>query len=191
MTYSRGISLRVVRILRWSERSDTWKTAFSLILVIMVLFSGYVTFALAMGTTTPLVVVTSSSMETALYRGDLLAIQSRGEDMIFVDDVIVFRADWHPETPIVHRVVEIIEDGDVGREFVTRGDNNPRNDTGTRTIEDILGVVVGVVPLLGHVSLFLQTNEGKMAVVVVIALVLILPEVYERRGNRDDITDSS
>jgi signal peptidase I len=157
--------------------------------VIIVTLSGYVTFALAMGTTTPLVVVTSGSMETTLYQGDLLAIQSRGEDQIHVDDVIVFWADWHPETPIVHRVVEIIED--VGREFITRGDNNPRNDEGTRTIVDILGVVVGVVPLLGHVSFFLQTNEGKVATVVVIALVLILPEVYERRRKRDDITDSS
>jgi signal peptidase I len=168
------------RILRWNERSDFWKTTFSLILVITLILTGYATFAMAMGTSTPLVVVTSGSMETTLYRGDLLVIQVRGEDQIFIDDVIVFEAVWHPETPIVHRVVEIVDDEDIGRKFYTQGDNNPTIDDGFRTIDDIVGVVVGIAPYFGHVSLFLQTDEGKAVAIIVLALVLILPELYDR-----------
>lgn len=177
--------MQLRKILRWNERSETWKTVFTLTTVVLVTLSGYATFAMAMGTSTPLVVVTSGSMEPTLYRGDLLAIQTCSEDQIAVNDIIVFRADWNPETPIVHRVIEIIEDENEGLLFVTKGDNNHANDRDYRMIEDILGVVVFTVPLIGHVSLFLQTTEGKIIVFTFFLVLLAIPELYERVRKSD------
>lgn len=172
--------MQLRKILRWNERSETWKMFVSLAIVVLVTLSGYTMFALAMGSSTPLVVVTSGSMEQTLYRGDLLAIQKRPENQIAIDDIIVFRADWHPESPIVHRVVEIYEDENNGRLFETKGDNNYAEDEGNRTIDDILGVVIFTIPLVGHLSLFLQTDEGKIIALTFFVLLLTIPEIYER-----------
>ena len=134
---------------------------------------------LAMGTTSPLVVVTSESMVPTLEVGDLLVIQSWSEESISLGDIIVFWADWNPDTPVVHRIVEIIEESS-GRLFVTRGDNNPTNDWGERTIEDILGVVVWRIPYLGSVSLFLRTTTGFTLMAFFFAVLLIVPEIIEK-----------
>lgn len=158
--------------------------------VVLVTLSGYATFAIAMGTSTPMVVVTSGSMEPTLYRGDLLAIQTRSEDQIAVNDIIVFRADWNPESPIVHRVVEIIDDENEGLLFVTKGDNNYANDRDYRVIEDIQGVVVFTVPLIGHLSLFLQTTEGKIIAFTFFLVLLAIPELYERLLKTDSHNSS-
>ena len=178
--------MRFRRILKWNDRSEIWKTAFALSIVILVTISGYTTFVLVMGTTSPLVVVTSGSMEPTLYRGDLLVIQARAEDQIAIDDVIVFQADWNPDMPIVHRVIRISEDEYGNLLFATRGDNNHAVDYGNRTIDDIIGVVVGIIPVLGHVSLFLQTTEGQITAVILILVILLVPEVLERRRNADE-----
>lgn len=159
----------------------------SLSLVVIITFSGYTVFGLAMGSPTPLVVVTSGSMEPTLYQGDLLVIQARGENQIAVDDVIVFTVEWH-DTPIVHRVIEIIEDDNSRLLFITRGDNNNRNDTGYRTIDDILGVMVLTIPRIGYVSLFLQTLEGKILVIAIFVFLFILSEMYDRLRRPEEAT---
>lgn len=151
----------------------------SVILVVFITLSGYVVFALAMGTSTPLVVVTSGSMQPALHRGDLLVIQARSEDQINVDDIVVYNADWL-DTPIVHRVIEIIEDTDDERLFKTKGDYNYNNDSGYRVIDDIIGVVILTIPFVGHISLFIQTIEGKIIVFAIILLLVVGPEARER-----------
>ncbi|MDF1540057.1 MAG: signal peptidase I [Candidatus Thorarchaeota archaeon] len=176
--------MRFKEILRWNERSEPWRLAVSLAIVLFVTLSGYTIFALAMGSSTPLVVVTSGSMEQTLYRGDLLAIQKRSEDQIAIDDIIVFRADWHPGTPIVHRAVAIYEDENGGRLFETKGDNNYAEDKGNRTIDDILGVVIFTILLVGHLSLFLQTDTSKIIAFAFLALLLTIPEIYERMKKR-------
>ncbi len=177
--------MRFKEILRWNERSETWKLVVSLAIVLLVTLSGYTMFALAMGSSTPLVVVTSGSMEQTLYRGDLLAIQKRSANQIAIDDIIVFWADWYPGTPIVHRVVAIYERENGRRLFETKGDNNYAEDEGNRTIDDILGVVIFTIPLVGHLSLFLQTNEGKVVTFAFFLLLLVIPEIYERTKKPD------
>ena len=60
---------------------------------------------------------------------------------IHLGDVISF--DYEGET-YIHRVVEIGND-EVGRYFLTKGDNNFNVDEGVRRFEDINGVLFGVV----------------------------------------------
>jgi signal peptidase len=169
---------RVRQVLKWNQRSELVKTVFVLGLVVVGTLSGYGLFMLAMGTSSPLVVVTSGSMEPTLYRGDLLAIQHRNAEDINLLDVVVYldtQSIWGSEGPIVHRVVQIeVVNGTY--HFYTQGDNNAVMDPGDRTIDEIVGVVVGVVPWIGNISLFLRTTEGMILTAVIFVLILIVPE---------------
>ena len=180
-----GMGLRAK--LRWDERSEIWETLFSLVVILTITLSGYTSLMLTMGTTSPLVVVTSESMKPTLERGDLLVLQARPEENISLGDIIVFWMDWYPDSPIVHRVVEILKDQDGGRRFVTKGDNNPSNDIGERTIEDLLGVVVLRISLIGHVSLFLQSTVGFLTFVIVIIELFILSELFDKYRNVSNV----
>ena len=52
---------------------------------------------------------------------------------------------------VVHRIVEKNDEG-----FVTKGDNNVRNDKDIVPQDDIFGRAVFLVPYLGFTSLFLK-----------------------------------
>ena len=166
---------RVRQILKWDERSELVKTVFLLVIVIVGTLGGYGLFMVAMGTTTPLVVVTSGSMVPTLERGDLLVLQGRAEGDIAVGEIIVFTEPGH-DAPIVHRVdhIEVVE-GEI--RYYTKGDHNDYVDSGYRTYEDIIGVFVLKIPYLGHVSLFLKTTTGAVVAVILILLLLIVPEL--------------
>jgi len=167
---------KVRQKLKWNERSEWTKTAFLLVIVVGGTLGGYGLFMVAMGTTSPLVVVTSESMETTLYRGDLLILQARAAEDIHLLDIVVYQDSvWHVDGPIVHRVVEIeIINGTYY--YYTKGDNNDMRDPGERTYDEIIGVVVGRIPAIGNVSLFLRTPEGFAIIIILFIVILVVPE---------------
>jgi len=164
--------------LQWNARSEWVKTGFLLFLVVGATLGGYGIFMFAMGTTTPVVVVTSDSMEPTLYRGDLLIIQARPPEEIALNDIVVYQDEvWHSDGPIVHRVIEIeVVEGDYY--YFTKGDNNPTRDPYNRTYSEIVGVVVATIPWLGNVSLFLRTPVGVVVMVGLFIAILVLPEIF-------------
>ena len=167
---------RIEQALKWDERSELVKTVFLLLLVVVATLGGYGLFMLAMGTTSPLVVVTSGSMEPTLYRGDLLVLQGRPIDQIQVRDIIVFEDEEFGEGAVVHRVVEVTVIGDVTH-LRTKGDFNLSEDPGTRTEGEVIGVMVLSIPALGHVSLFLQTDVGRFLVIAIFIAIIVVPEI--------------
>ncbi len=164
--------------LQWDTRSEWVKTGFLLFLVVGATLGGYGVFMFTMSTTTPIVVVTSDSMEPTLYRGDLLVIQARQAEEIALNDIVVYQDEvWHPDGPIVHRVVEIeVVEGNYY--YFTKGDNNPTRDPYNRTYREIVGVVVATIPWLGNVSLFLRTPVGVIVMVGLFIAILVLPEIF-------------
>ncbi|TFG11455.1 signal peptidase I [Candidatus Thorarchaeota archaeon] len=174
--------------IQWDEKPEFVKTGFLLFLVVGATLGGYGVFMFAMGTTTPIVVVTSDSMEPTLYRGDLLIIQAREPDQIALNDIVVYQDEvWHSDGPIVHRVVEIeIVEGDYY--YFTKGDNNPTRDPYNRTYSEIVGVVVATIPWLGNISLFLRTPVGIVVMVGLFVAILVLPEIF---SNDEDEEPSS
>ncbi len=91
-------------------------------------FIVYSSMGYALDTDMPLTAVVSDSMEPVYYKGDMLLVV--GTEDIEVSDVIIYQ---NPTTnlPIVHRVIEITEDG----RYITKGDNN--------ALDDVTG---GIVP---------------------------------------------
>ncbi len=169
-------------LIRELWKNETYKTIFIVAIVIGASYGSYLSLQLAMGTPTPLVVVTSESMSPNLHTGDLLIIQHREASDIKVGDIVVYTSDWHPESPVVHRVIEIINNSGT-LEFITKGDANPVSDPGFRTIEDIIGVVVFRIPYIGYVSLWLRNPIILITVIMLIAIVLLYPS-DEDNNNR-------
>ena len=171
-------------ILKWNQRSEIVKTGFVILIVVGVTLSSYGIFTIAMGTTTPLVVVESKSMIPNLDVGHLLILQARAPDEINLNDVIVFNAYYH-DKPIVHRVVEI-QNVDGEYRYFTRGDNNTLRDPDYRVYEDIIGVVVFAIPYIGYVTLFLHQPYGLPIVLVIFIALLVLPEFFSKDKKNDN-----
>lgn len=92
-----------------------------------------------LGCAVPVAAVTSGSMEPQTYRGDLLLLV--GPDFggpVRVGDIVLYRLPHRPETPIVHRVVNIVngsaypsgQAGSDARWYLTKGDDNEVDDVG-------------------------------------------------------------
>ncbi|MHA2024335.1 MAG: signal peptidase I [Candidatus Thorarchaeota archaeon] len=171
--------------IRWSQWPELAKTGFLVVLIIGVTLGGFGLFTLGMGTSTPLVVVTSESMSPNLERGHLLVLQNQAPESIEVDDVIVFHAGWHTEAPVVHRVVQRdFVDGEY--HYWTQGDNNFHQDPTYTVYEDILGVVVSAIPYVGYITLTLQEPGVLPLVILALIVIIILPEFLPKKD-----TDSS
>jgi signal peptidase len=148
---------------------------------------------IGMGTTTPLVVVTSESMVPALQQGDLLVLQGRTAENIHVGDIIVYEDDWYTGAPVVHRIVSIEIVGETYY-FFTRGDANHANDPENRTIDEVVGVVVLRIPYLGSVSMFLRTPAGLGTIALIFVAIIVLPEFIckdEKDEEAQEVPDAS
>ena len=172
--------------LKWDQRSELFKTALLLGIVVGGTLGSYGLFMVAMGTPTPIVVVTSESMEPTIYMGDLLIIQARAQEDIHLLDIVVYQdTTYHPDGPIVHRIVMIEEIHGVTY-YTTRGDNNSANDEGVRTYEEIVGVVIMTIPWVGHISLFLRTPAGIAVMALIFIAILVIPELFDKDDEDQD-----
>jgi signal peptidase len=132
--------------------------------IIIYLFLGFViayganiTLGIVLNTKTPVVAVFSDSMDPTFYKGDMIIVY--GDKNIKVGDIVVFDS---PDTsfsyPIIHRVVEIKDDG-----VVTKGDNNAVSDEGRWGVvpfSKIYGKAVLKIPLLGWVKILFVSLTG-------------------------------
>lgn len=181
---------RARQLVGWNRRSDLTKTIVLIAMVIGITLGGFGVFTVAMGTSSPLVVVTSGSMSPTLERGHLLVLQKQAPESILVGDIIVFDATWNDD-PVVHRVVRIEVVGDEIHWF-TQGDNrvtNPSEDPGYRVYEDIIGVVILAIPYLGNLTLFLHEPAGLATVVVLLLVIIILPELLPKKDEEEETED--
>ena len=176
---------RARQTIRWSQWPEIGKTVFFVVLIIGCTLGAFGLFTIGMGTSTPLVVVTSSSMSPTLERGHLLVLQRQAPEDVEVDDIIVFNAIWHTEAPVVHRVIERVYVNEEYR-YTTQGDNNPNPDHPYVLYEDIVGVVVSAVPFIGNITLILQEPGVLPLVILVLIVIIIVPEFLPKKESRDN-----
>jgi signal peptidase len=180
---------RARQTIKWNQWPEIAQTGFFIALIIGATLGGFVLFSIGMGTSTPLVVVTSESMYPTLERGHLLVLQRQAPEDIVVDDIIVFNATWHTDAPVVHRVVQVdIIEGEYW--YWTKGDNNQHIDYVPTSYDRIVGVVVSVIPFIGHITLALQEPGVLPLVIVVLIVIIILPELVPRNESEDLEPDS-
>jgi len=75
---------------------------------------------------------------------------------------------------VTHRVVEIIDNDNGTKSYVTKGDNNLKADGATVEESDILGKVLFKIPQLGRVQFLLANKFGWILVILLPALGVII-----------------
>ena len=162
----------------------------------------------------PLLAVASGSMEPVFYRGDLIVVQgglnftelnAASKDVQSPGEIIVFYDPHYGRTPIylpvagqntrliVHRAVSKLENNGTWY-FQTQGDNNfsPDRWSGTETWEGriseklLVGRVVGKVPWLGQIPLFMHENQilATLIIVFLFAILIIVDFIFPKKGDR-------
>ncbi|MHA1917007.1 MAG: signal peptidase I [Candidatus Ranarchaeia archaeon] len=139
----------------------------------------------------PIVVVTSESMVPTINVGDLALIAGVLPEDIQNGSIIVFQATWRGDSapPVIHRVINITEDGDGKLWFTTKGDNsatNPFPDPEECPEDRVYGVSVFIIPFLGHITLWLQTGFNYYIVIFLFAVYIIMMFISEFRNKENE-----
>lgn len=100
-------------------------------------------------------------------------------DSVEVGDVLAFT---NSGRFTVHRVIEIKTDsaGDVTG-FLTRGDIYPADSghTESPTVDDVIGVVVGVSPTLGKIVHFVQSTSTVYLIMILVVIAVMISVAYD------------
>lgn len=75
---------------------------------------------------------------------------------------------------VTHRVVEVIDNGDGTKSYMTKGDNNLKADSSLVNSNDVLGKVLFKIPQLGRVQFLLANKFGWILVILLPALGVII-----------------
>jgi len=171
-------------------RKDYVQTVILVVIMVVSVVAFWYGLKFAFRTEHPLLAVASGSMEPVLYKGDLILVQGvhnaceihaapKYEDP--PGDIIVFHSPRDPSELIVHRAVKKINDTDGSCSFKTQGDVVPGyNPDGWVVKEsDIVGKYTGAkAPLLGHIALFFEPLQVKVAFIMLWIILLIILEVF-------------
>ena len=187
-------------------KNDYFKTAFTIVVIVVIISGLYFGIQLVLGSNVPIRVVESGSMcvpydgrcngwshpfDQTLHVGDIIIIQQVNPSDLNANypnsDIIVYR-NPNGVTPIVHRIVEKQEiDGILY--FKTKGDGNgpitwPNTPNYYDNIPDARGVpqnliegkVVLRIPWFGWITLFMRGNSWALPVVIGLITLLIVIE---------------
>ncbi len=166
-------------------RKDYVQTVIMVIITIVIVIVFWYGLRFAFRTEHPLLAVASGSMEPVLYEGDLILVQGvqnvleihvAPKDANSPGDIIVFRKPTYPSDLIVHRAVG--NGTDTSYYIITQGDANPGPDGWRVRESDIVGKYTWVkVPMLGHIALFFEPLQVKVAFILLWVILLIILEL--------------
>lgn len=159
----------------------------------IILLGGVIAFwfglRVAFRTEYPLLAVASPSMVPTLNVGDLIVVQGGFHaDEIFANytngDIIVFH-NYLPggqpllstlplEELLVHRAVKSSQNSTGFWFFKTKGDGNPSEDHWEVPENYVVGKVVGRIPYVGKIPLFIRTSTGMLVVIGLFVFILFL-----------------
>jgi signal peptidase I len=147
-------------------------------------------------------------MEPTIYRGDVLFVKNvpseeiaAGDHLARTGDVIVYETQglWLVpiSEPVVHRVVN--ETYTSGKwYFTTQGDNvltNTNPDPYPVPEDKVYGKVVGIIPKIGHVKLFLDDTGLAIPLLGFLAILLVISIVWdythpEKKEKKEQVPDA-
>ena len=154
--------------------------------LIMVFFGGSYVLKGVLGTEYPMMVVISQSMVPTLGVGDYIIVAQIPDVKQITagsnpdGEIIVFLMPGTTDQYIVHRAIRMVSvDGKVS--YVTKGDNNLFADGTPVPSGNILGKVIGHIPIIGYFSLFIKTMRGFGLVIGFMALTFFIDYILPTR----------
>lgn len=132
--------------------------------------------------------VISPSMEPNYRVGDLIYVKAVDPDSVKVGDPITFVMN---EDLVVatHRVVAIDKEN---RQFTTKGDANETEDAAPVHFNNLIGVPVFSIPLLGYVSAYIQSPPGMYVAIglgVVLLAAVFLPDILAKKPKKEEVQE--
>jgi len=122
-------------------------------------------------------VVLSGSMEPKMSPGDAVIVREVPPSEIEEQDIITFQRSGS-DTPTTHRVIEI-QQTENGVGYVTKGDANEERDRETVPHDRVVGEVIFVIPFIGHVIQFANTQAGFLTLVLTPLALFVISELWE------------
>lgn len=160
------------------------------VVIAIVAFGGIQALKVSLKTQYPIMVVVSESMVPTLGVGDFILVgQVSDFDDVVAEpqpegDILVFLKPSTSDEYIVHRAVEKTNNNGEWY-FVTKGDNNLVKDSRPVQESNIMGKVIGNIPILGYFPMFIKTSRGLITVVGLMGLVFfadyLMPDKREER----------
>jgi signal peptidase len=167
--------------------------------VLAALISSYPLTALAMGFTiqqivitgsSPLMVISSQSMQPTLVYGDLILMRGEKAENLDVGDIIAYNVpspyDKVASSPTVHRIVDKWnENGEIY--FKTKGDSNSEADSWVIPAENVVGAFAQFkIPYIGSLVILLKSPFGVTSLILGFALVFLCDYYKKRRNVKND-----
>lgn len=125
--------------------------------------------------------VISPSMTPNIDVYDVVFVKNTSEDDLKVDDVITFYSsnEFFGDTPITHRIVEILDVPNTGTMYRVKGDANESADAEKVIPSNVIGKVIFKIPKLGKVQFFLASKKGWLLAILVPAIIIILYDIFK------------
>ena len=160
-----------------------WDAVTTTLVVLVVIFAIFLMGSRLMGL--QVFNVVSGSMEPTYSVGDLIYVKSVDPDSVKVGDPITFVL--NEELMVAtHRVTAIDSEN---RRFTTKGDANRSEDANAVHFNNLIGIPVFSVPLLGYVSAYIQSPPGMyvaIALGVVLLAAVFLPDVLTKKVKEEE-----
>lgn len=119
--------------------------------------------------------IMSGSMEPTLKTGGIVLTDTR-DKIPEIGDIVTYQMG---ESKVTHRVVR-----KEGKNYVTKGDANNREDPAVVSSEQVIGKVIFTVPFLGYIAFFVRQKTVLAILAAMILQELILLAV-QWKGERD------
>ena len=163
-----------------------WDTVTTILVVLVVVFAVFLMGSRLVGL--QVFHVVSPSMEPTYSEGDLLYVKAVDPDSVKVGDPITFVLN---EDLVVatHRVVAIDSEN---RQFTTKGDANETEDAAPVHFNNLIGVPVFSIPLLGYVSAYIQSPPGMYVAIglgAVLLAAVFLPDLLTKKAKKEELQE--
>ena len=133
--------------------------------------------------------VLSGSMEPTYHTGSLIYVKSVDYKTLKVGDPITYMISQ--DTVVTHRIIEVLvdeEDPSTIRYF-TKGDANETEDAAPVHFNNLIGVPVFAIPLLGYVSAYIQSPPGMYVAIglgIVLLAAVFLPDMLTKKNKKEE-----
>ena len=125
--------------------------------------------------------IISPSMTPKIKVYDVVFVKRVNTDTLKVNDVITFYSTdtFFGNTPITHRIIEIVDVPDVGKVYKVKGDFNEFPDDEKVYPSNVIGKVMFKIPQLGRLQYFLASKKGWLLAIIIPAFIIIGYDVYK------------
>lgn len=127
-------------------------------------------------------IVLSGSMESKIYKGDLVITKDIDATTLKENDIIAFRD--VENTVTTHRIISV-EVIDGVTYFITKGDNNTSQDLNLVETGDVEGIYVARIPGIGSIMNSLSEPTTLIILVLGITVIFVIGFMISSRKQRE------